>query len=551
MARKGISTAIASLVVALGCLGLAAGAGAATTTQLVMSQAAAAKVLGYGCGGITEHVYATGFAANGYPTGAAYLRTVCSGGHGTHFTVEGWGSVTWTWYGVTWQYAKLTSAPVVSPTFSETDKYGDHVYNTATAAYLETTSPPIQAPAAPTGVSANVYRTGPEGESGPQDATVTWTLAPETAVLITSSTITATPVGSTAPVLTKTIIGSGISGVIGTLELNGSLVPETKYNITVVSTDEEGTSNASVPYQVTSLSSVAAGPPPAVVTEAASAVTHTSATLNGDVNSAGEDVIFCQFEYGTTESHGTVVPCSSLPGPSEKPVPVSASVAGLTPNTTYHYWLVASTSAGTTHGVDNTFSTVSTGPLAETEPATEVLQTSAMLNATVNPAGEAVTTCEFEYGTTEAYGSFVSCASPPGAGTAFVPVSAALIGLAPNTTYHFRIVAANAAGAKDGADQVFTTPAALETHSRPVIKKLSPKSGHSAGNTTVTITGSGFSGATVVMFGSNEGVIVSINSDTSMTVRSPKGKKGTVNVTVTGPGGTSAITSKDHFKYKR
>jgi hypothetical protein len=226
-------------------------------------------------------------------------------------------------------------------------------------------------------------------------------------------------------------------------------------------------------------------------------------------------------------------------------------VAGLTPNTTYHYWLVASTSAGTTHGVDNTFSTVSTGPLAETEPATEVLQTSAMLNATVNPAGEAVTTCEFEYGTTEAYGSFVSCASPPGAGTAFVPVSAALIGLAPNTTYHFRIVAANAAGAKDGADQVFTTPAALETHSRPVIKKLSPKSGHSAGNTTVTITGSGFSGATVVMFGSNEGVIVSINSDTSMTVRSPKGKKGTVNVTVTGPGGTSAITSKDHFKYKR
>ena len=219
MARKAISTAVASLLVALGCLGAAAAAGAATTTQLVMSQGAAFKVLGYDCGGIAEHVYATGFAGNGYPAGAAHLRTVCSAGKGTHFTVEAWASVTWTWYGVTWQYAKLTSAPVVSPTFSETDKYGDRVYNTATAAYLETTSPPIQAPAAPTGVSANVYRTGEDGESGPQDATVTWTPAPQTAVLITSSTITATPIGSTAPVLTKTIIGPGISGVIGTLEL--------------------------------------------------------------------------------------------------------------------------------------------------------------------------------------------------------------------------------------------------------------------------------------------------------------------------------------------
>jgi hypothetical protein len=551
MARRGISTAVASLVVAFGCLGAAAAAGAATTTQLVMSQGAAANVLGYGCGGITERVYATGFATNGYPAGAAHLRTVCSGGHGTHFTVEGWGSVTWTWYGVTWKYAKLTSAPVVSPTFSETDKYGDRVYNTATAAYLETTSPPIQAPAPPTGVSANVYRTGPEGESGPQDATVGWTPAPETAVLITSSTITATPVGSTAPVLTKTIIGSGISAVIGTLELNGSLVPETTYNITVTSTDEEGTSNASAPYQVKTLSPVAAGPPPAVVTEEASAVTHTSATLNGDVDSAGEEVSFCQFEYGTTESHGTVVPCASLPAPSEKPVPVSASLAGLTPNTTYHYWLVASTSAGTTHGLDRTFSTVSAGPLVFTEAATEVMQTSAMLNAVVNPAGEEVTTCEFEYGTTEAYGSFAACASPPGAGTAYVPVSAALLGLAPNTTYHFRIVAVNAAGSKDGEDQVFTTPAALESHPAPVIKKVSPKSGPSAGNTTVTITGSGFNGATVVMFGSNEGAIVSINSDTSMKVRSPKGTKGTVNVRVTGPGGTSATTRKDHFRYKK
>ena len=59
----------------------------------------------------------------------------------------------------------------------------------------------------------------------------------------------------------------------------------------------------------------------------------------------------------------------------------------------------------------------------------------------------------------------------------------------------------------------------------------------------MTITGTGFTGATVVNFGTTPGTDVTVLSDTSLTVESPPGF-GTVNVTVIAPGGTS-LTSPE------
>ena len=80
------------------------------------------------------------------------------------------------------------------------------------------------------------------------------------------------------------------------------------------------------------------------------------------------------------------------------------------------------------------------------------------MTGTVNPGGQA-TTWYVEYGTSTSYGSKTANVSA-GAGTANTAVSASLTGLAPGTTYHYRVVATNSCGTSRGADGIFTTSAA-------------------------------------------------------------------------------------------
>jgi hypothetical protein len=97
------------------------------------------------------------------------------------------------------------------------------------------------------------------------------------------------------------------------------------------------------------------------------------------------------------------------------------------------------------------------GPAATTGATTGLTPTSATLNGVINPLGAAAG-YHFEYGTTTAYGSSTPNPSA-GNGNDDFAASAALTGLAPHTTYHYRIVGNNALGTKTaGADASFTTP---------------------------------------------------------------------------------------------
>jgi IPT/TIG domain/Glycosyl hydrolase family 26 len=80
------------------------------------------------------------------------------------------------------------------------------------------------------------------------------------------------------------------------------------------------------------------------------------------------------------------------------------------------------------------------------------------------------------------------------------------------------------------------------------VSRVSPGSGSTAGGTTVTITGSGFSGATAVDFGSTPATIGSVSA-TSITATAPASPGGSVNVTVTASLGRSPVTSVDQFTY--
>ncbi|MFI0905203.1 IPT/TIG domain-containing protein, partial [Streptomyces sioyaensis] len=74
---------------------------------------------------------------------------------------------------------------------------------------------------------------------------------------------------------------------------------------------------------------------------------------------------------------------------------------------------------------------------------------------------------------------------------------------------------------------------------------VSPNQGAPAGGASVTLTGSGFTGATLVRFGPT-GTNFVIVSDTQITAKTPPGT-GTVQVTVTTPTGTS--TQNVFFSY--
>lgn len=94
-------------------------------------------------------------------------------------------------------------------------------------------------------------------------------------------------------------------------------------------------------------------------------------------------------------------------------------------------------------------------PGVATGAATSVGARSAVVDGRVDPRGES-TSWYVEYGPTTAYGARTE-ASSAGNGTAPVDVSTQLRGLETGVTYHYRIVASNAAGTARGADAVFKT----------------------------------------------------------------------------------------------
>jgi hypothetical protein len=101
-------------------------------------------------------------------------------------------------------------------------------------------------------------------------------------------------------------------------------------------------------------------------------------------------------------------------------------------------------------------------PDVTSESATGVKATSATLTGTVDPDEAGAATCRFEWGTSIAFGKLAPC-EPEGVanGNGPVAVHAALSGLQPDTTYHFRLQASNANGTNPGEasqDQEFSTP---------------------------------------------------------------------------------------------
>lgn len=202
-------------------------------TRLVLSQGAATAILGHWCGGIQERVYVTGFdPATGNPIGEVYLSTSCSTGHGSPpANYSAWAGVTWDLAGNELSSGALTNAVTINANFIASDGLGDTIFNAAEAAYLV-----VPIPAVP--VSVNAVQSGDQFQ-------ISWTPNGVNPAAVTSSILTATPINSTAPVLTTTVTGAATTGIIPTLQ------PQTTYQVSVVNTTIAGYSPVSLPVSVT------------------------------------------------------------------------------------------------------------------------------------------------------------------------------------------------------------------------------------------------------------------------------------------------------------
>jgi hypothetical protein len=238
--------------------------------------------------------------------------------------------------------------------------------------------------------------------------------------------------------------GTGRANVQVSAALTG-LAPGTTYHYRLVATNGGGTGRGSNGVFTTPTAPVA-------VTSSAASVTVSSATLRGSVDPNGR-VTSWYFEYGTSTGYGSRTPAKSA-GSGTTAAGVSAAVSSLRPGRLYHYRLVATSDAGTSRGSDRTFSTAG-APTVVTGQASSLTHRSARLNGSVAPNGLA-TTWYFEYGTSARFGAKSSTRSA-GKGTRPVNVSFSVSRLRTATTYHYRLVAKNAAGTRRGADLTFAT----------------------------------------------------------------------------------------------
>jgi streptogramin lyase len=212
---------------------------------------------------------------------------------------------------------------------------------------------------------------------------------------------------------------------------------------------------------------------PGASTSAPAAIGPTDATLAASVTPNAQATTY-SFDWGLTAAYGSTTSSASA-GNGTSSTAVGAAITALSPSTTYHFRVVATNTSGTTTGADQTFMTPPPAPTALTGSASAISQTTATLNAGVNPNG-AATTYHFDLGVTSMYGaSWPASEAIVGSDNSDHTVMTAVVGLTPGTTYHYRVVATNSTGVRYGSDQLFTTD--ISSPATPAAPPTAPGAG--------------------------------------------------------------------------
>ena len=247
-----------------------------------------------------------------------------------------------------------------------------------------------------------------------------------------------------------TVEGAGAHPV--TAHLTG-LAPSTIYHLRIVAANPGGSATEEAPATFQTL----AVAKPTVTIAEPTAITGHGAQVSGEVNPEGADPAFdasCEFQYATEAdfSDAVAVPCEPATVKGAGPQAVKATLTGLRAKSAYHLRLLATNAGGTGEVVAAApFVTEGVAPTIESTSVAGLTQTSAELQAQIDPEGE-LTTYRFEYiadGANFSEHGFANATRLPaspgedpslGAGYEPKPAGLALEGLSPDTLYHYRVL---------------------------------------------------------------------------------------------------------------
>ncbi|WP_235445011.1 beta strand repeat-containing protein [Streptomyces sioyaensis] len=313
--------------------------------------------------------------------------------------------------------------------------------------------------------------------------------------------------GSTAGGTSVTVTGTGFTGAtavrFGATQATSFTVdsdtqitavsPQGTGTVQVTVTTSAGTSNQFVTYGYTTLSAPVLS---ALSPSSGPAAGGTVVTLSGSGFTGATAV-----RFGAVPASFTVVSSTQIAATA----PAGSGTAQVT----------VTTAGGTSNGVAYTYTSASAPVLSSLNPSSGPAAggTSVTLTGSGFTGATAV-----RFGTATASFTVVSATqitatAPAGSGTAQVTVT-------------------TPGGTSNGVAFTYTSA------SVPVLSSVSPNSGTTAGGTTVTLTGTGLAATSAVRFGATAAASFTVVSDTVLTAVAPPGT-GTVQVTVTTPGGTS------------
>lgn len=134
------------------------------------------------------------------------------------------------------------------------------------------------------------------------------------------------------------------------------LTAKTTYHYRIIATNPSGTvQGEDQTFTTASPPAPPAPSAPSVDTSSTASVTYSSAVLYGYVDPHGQATNYA-FQYGTSSGYGAQTPLAAA-GNGSSTVKIADSITGLSPDTLYHYRLIAASPAGKALGSDRTFIT--------------------------------------------------------------------------------------------------------------------------------------------------------------------------------------------------